>query len=113
MKADLNRVEDIVAELEHKEDIQKEKRMVKQIIQKDHENRPKKLGRYRFEEPTKAVLLSEELPKNLRSLQVVVDPVKERFLSLQKRNIIEVRFKAKPQQRGFGRKVINRKNMEL
>jgi len=36
-------------------------------------------------------MLSDELPENLRKMRSDHDPVLERFNSLQKRNIIEVR----------------------
>lgn len=37
------------------------------------------------------VLLTEELPKTLRSLSSSVDPLADRLHSLQTRNIVEVR----------------------
>ncbi len=69
-----HRIDEIVKELEHTDEILKERLMVREIAQKDNENRTKKLGRYKFEEPKKAVLLTEELPKNLRSLPVSKPP---------------------------------------
>jgi len=114
MKKDLERLEEIVQTLDNREDVLQERRDLKEIVKKDKENIPKKLGKYRFEDPPTAVLLSEELPKNLRSIPVVIDPFKERFQSFQKRNIIEVHHKLKRRQVAkFGRKLIDRHNMEL
>jgi len=59
----------------------------------------KHLGGEKYQKPEVEVLLTDELPENLRKLKSEHDPVLERFKSLQKRNIIEVRSR-----KGFYRK---------
>jgi hypothetical protein len=65
------RLDDIVKKLDHKEEVLKERKQLKEVVKRDKEDQPKKLGKYRFEDPPTAVLLTEQLPKNLRSLPVV------------------------------------------
>uniref|UniRef100_A0A670ZXT4 Ribosome biogenesis protein NOP53 n=1 Tax=Pseudonaja textilis TaxID=8673 RepID=A0A670ZXT4_PSETE len=52
---------------------------------------PKRLGRLKYEEPDVDVQLSSELAESLRTLRPEGSILKDRFKSLQKRNIIEPR----------------------
>ncbi|CAF3114271.1 unnamed protein product [Rotaria sp. Silwood2] len=79
-------------ELKHKQ--RKEKRKI------DYENREnygtKKFGRYKFEEADLDLNLSEEITGNLRTMKAEGNLLHDRFKSLQKRNVIETRIRAKP-----------------
>ncbi|NXC05445.1 NOP53 protein, partial [Orthonyx spaldingii] len=63
------------------------------------ESAPKRLGRARYEEPGPEVQLSEELPDSLRSLRPEGSVLRDRFKSLQRRNMIEPRERAKFKRR--------------
>jgi len=56
----------------------------------------KKFGRYRFEEADLDLNLSDEITGNLRTMKAAGNLLHDRFKSLQKRNIIETRIRAKP-----------------
>ncbi|XP_066494485.1 ribosome biogenesis protein NOP53 [Tiliqua scincoides] len=58
-------------------------------------NKPKRLGRLKYEDPDLDVQLSTELADSLRTLKPEGSILKDRFKSLQKRNIIEPRERAK------------------
>jgi len=62
-------------------------------------NKTKKLGKLKFVEPTVALKLSEELEGSLRLLKPEGHVLEDRFKSLQKRNIIEPRLRAKHVQK--------------
>jgi len=53
--------------------------------------KPKKLGRHTYQESRPEVKLAEEVPENLRQLEVEGNLFRDRFQSMQKRNIIEPR----------------------
>ncbi|XP_064359061.1 ribosome biogenesis protein NOP53 [Dromaius novaehollandiae] len=56
---------------------------------------PRRLGRLRYEAPSLEVQLSEELPESLRALKPEGSVLRDRFKSLQRRNLIEPRERAK------------------
>ncbi|XP_006037008.1 ribosome biogenesis protein NOP53 [Alligator sinensis] len=58
-------------------------------------NAPRRLGRLRYEDPDLQVQLSDELPESLRVLKPEGSLLRDRFKSLQKRNLIEPRERAK------------------
>nr|XP_060639764.1 ribosome biogenesis protein NOP53 isoform X2 [Anolis sagrei ordinatus] len=58
-------------------------------------NKPKRLGRLKYEDPDLDVQLSTELADSLRRLKPEGSILKDRFKSLQKRNLIEPRERAK------------------
>jgi hypothetical protein len=60
----------LIAEIDYKEEVSQQKREVHQQKVLEHQNKPKKLGRHKFEEDPIPVLLSEQLPGNLRNLKV-------------------------------------------
>ncbi|CAF0928341.1 unnamed protein product [Rotaria sordida] len=66
----------------------------------DYENREKygtkKFGRYKFEDADLDLNLSDEITGNLRTMKTEGNLLHDRFKSLQKRNIIETRIRAKP-----------------
>ncbi|XP_075774102.1 ribosome biogenesis protein NOP53 [Pelodiscus sinensis] len=57
--------------------------------------KPRRLGRLRYEEPDLEVQLSTELAESLRTLKPEGSVLRDRFKSLQKRNLIEPRERAK------------------
>ena len=59
----------------------------------------KQLGKLRYETKQPSVLLQDELPKNLRALPATDSLLQDRFESLQERNMIEVRQRAKAPRR--------------
>ncbi|XP_074872555.1 ribosome biogenesis protein NOP53 [Carettochelys insculpta] len=56
---------------------------------------PRRLGRLKYEEPDLEVQLSTELAESLRTLKPEGSILRDRFKSLQKRNLIEPRERAK------------------
>ncbi|CAF3499714.1 unnamed protein product [Rotaria sp. Silwood1] len=80
------------------EDVKHKQRQEKRKI--DYENREKygtkKFGRYKFEEADLELNLSDEITGNLRTMKTEGNLLHDRFKSLQKRNIIETRIRAKP-----------------
>lgn len=90
----LGRVGQMVSEIKKQTKVLK----VRQEVERAHEeSRPRKLGRLKYEAHRPEVLLTEELPANLRSLPAV--PAREglmndRFKSMEARNLIEPRKQA-------------------
>ncbi|KAK3513536.1 hypothetical protein QTP70_016471 [Hemibagrus guttatus] len=68
------------------------KRKAKQEAQKAL---PRRLGKLKFQDPDLEVQLSDELAGSLRTLKPEGSVLKDRFKSLQKRNLIEPRERAK------------------
>ncbi|XP_034975758.2 ribosome biogenesis protein NOP53 [Zootoca vivipara] len=62
---------------------------------KAEENKPKRLGKLKYEDPDLDVQLSTELAESLRTLKPEGSILKDRFKSLQKRNLLEPRERAK------------------
>lgn len=71
---------------------QQEKRKISKI---EHLKKTKKLGPKKFSEPLSEFKRPHELKKNLRCLNPEGSILTDRFHSLQKRNIIETRVKAR------------------
>jgi len=80
-----------------------QKQILLDEIKLHKESIPKKLGKEKFVEDDIDVLLSEELPGALRKLDPTTDLLHDRFKSLQRRNIIEVRNQ-KPYHRKYSLK---------
>jgi nucleolar protein 53 len=55
----------------------------------------KQMSRHKFKEPDRDFNLASELKGNIRNLKTEGDLLKDRFKSLQKRNVIETRVKQK------------------
>ncbi|CAF1264523.1 unnamed protein product, partial [Adineta ricciae] len=86
-----------------RKEVDKETQEHGQLLQEreiKYENRKnygtKKFGRYRFEEADLDLNLSDEITGNLRTMKAEGNLLHDRFKSLQKRNIIEPRVRAKP-----------------
>jgi len=72
------------------------------------ENKPKRLGKYKFVEGPTDVQLSDELSGSLRKLKPEGSLVRDRFKSLQRRNIIETRNRVLPRRRYKRKDVVRR-----
>ncbi|XP_050187019.1 ribosome biogenesis protein NOP53 [Myiozetetes cayanensis] len=75
------------------------RRNLRELRQKQREREPKRLGRTRYEDAGPEVQLSQELPESLRSLRPEGHVLRDRFKSLQRRNLIEPRERAKFKRR--------------
>ena len=69
----------------------------KRLAQEDHHNKyeTKRIGRLRYEEPELDLKLSSELTSSLRTLKPEGNILTDRYKSLQKRNLIEPRVRAR------------------
>eukprot|EP00029_Vermamoeba_vermiformis_P008058 TRINITY_DN3665_c0_g1_i1.p1 TRINITY_DN3665_c0_g1~~TRINITY_DN3665_c0_g1_i1.p1 ORF type:complete len:420 (-),score=154.32 TRINITY_DN3665_c0_g1_i1:44-1303(-) len=83
----------ILEEFKEQDETRKERQKYKARIKANAEYKTKKLGPIAFAADPTAVVLTEELPSKLRQVQPKVDLLRDRYLSLQKRNIIEPRIK--------------------
>ncbi|XP_028274689.1 ribosome biogenesis protein NOP53 isoform X2 [Parambassis ranga] len=81
---------------EHKTKSRQIKRKTQQEAQKAQ---PRRLGKLKFQAPDMEVQLSDELAGSLRQLKPEGSILKDRFKSLQKRNLIEPRERAKFKRR--------------
>ncbi|XP_048378581.1 ribosome biogenesis protein NOP53 [Stegostoma tigrinum] len=81
-----------VKELEQKLAKRKAERVEKRKVEA---NKPRRLGRLKYEDPDLDVKLSDELTGTLRALKPEGSILADRFKSLQKRNLIEPRIRAK------------------
>ncbi|XP_038641968.1 ribosome biogenesis protein NOP53 [Scyliorhinus canicula] len=92
---DLFRLRSIKGEVNQLE-LKLEKRKVKRKAkQKAEANKPRRLGHLKYEDPDLEVKLSDELAGTLRVLKPEGSILSDRFKSLQKRNLIEARIRAK------------------
>ncbi|NXS86307.1 NOP53 protein, partial [Erpornis zantholeuca] len=75
------------------------RKLLRERRRRQRESAPKRLGRLRYEELGPEVQLSEELPDSLRRLRPEGSVLRDRFKSLQRRNMIEPRERAKFRRR--------------
>ncbi|XP_066426776.1 ribosome biogenesis protein NOP53 [Molothrus aeneus] len=75
------------------------RRLLREQRRRLRETAPKRLGRLRYEEPELEVQLSEEIPESLRSLRPQGNLLRDRFRSLQRRNVLEPRLRARFKRR--------------
>nr|XP_020442079.1 glioma tumor suppressor candidate region gene 2 protein isoform X2 [Monopterus albus] len=85
-----------IRQQEQKTKAKQKQRKAKQEAQKAQ---PRRLGRLKFQAPDLEVQLSDELAGTLRRLKPEGSVAKDRFKSLQKRNLIEPRERAKFKRR--------------
>lgn len=95
LKAQLDKLPEILQEIEAKEGELQQKRKIMEMKKRTEpaDVRTKKLGPNRFEEPEPDYLRTDQLPDSLRKLNNAnkFSLLRDRFQSLQKRNIIEPR----------------------
>jgi len=104
---DINRLPEIMKEIEMKEAEIVQEKEHKERIKEEYKSKPKKLGKYNFEDVPEDVLLTSEIPSTLRALKAQGNIYTDRFQSLQKRNIIEPRKLVKFRRR-YDRKVFEK-----
>merc|ERR1712142_1040305 len=95
LKKELNKSQEKSAELQAK----------REELKLLEESKPKRLGKHKYTEGDTDVLLSEELVATLRELKPDGNLLKDRFRSLQRRNIIEPRNRVLPHTK-YKRKVV-------
>ncbi|XP_054855602.1 ribosome biogenesis protein NOP53 [Eublepharis macularius] len=71
------------------------RKRAREAKRKAEADKPKRLGRLKYEDPDLDLQLSTELAESLRTLKPEGSILKDRFKSLQKRNLIEPRERAK------------------
>ncbi|XP_038129073.1 ribosome biogenesis protein NOP53 [Cyprinodon tularosa] len=89
----------IKASIRQQEEKTKSKRMQRKAKQEAQKAQPRRLGKLKFQAPDLDVQLSDELAGSLRRLKPEGSILKDRFKSLQKRNLIEPRERAKFKRR--------------
>eukprot|EP00041_Stephanoeca_diplocostata_P000625 m.15773 g.15773 ORF g.15773 m.15773 type:complete len:498 (-) comp10816_c0_seq2:3160-4653(-) len=99
MENDVYKLRSLKKELTAHEKKMQQREEIKKEKSKAALAEPRKLGSQVFRKPKAVFQLSEELTGTLRGAKTVVDPVKERFLSMQKRNQLEVREPVKRRRR--------------
>ncbi|XP_051521636.1 ribosome biogenesis protein NOP53-like isoform X2 [Myxocyprinus asiaticus] len=85
----------IHASLKERELMTKRRQAQRKALQEAQKSMPRRLGRLKFQAPDLDVQLSNELASSLRGLKPEGSILKDRFKSLQKRNLIEPRERAK------------------
>ncbi|NWS15289.1 NOP53 protein, partial [Pachyramphus minor] len=81
--------------LRQRQERERERRRLRQLRRSQRDTEPRRLGRARYEDAGPEVQLSEELPESLRTLRPEGHVLRDRFKSLQRRNMIEPRERAK------------------
>lgn len=94
-KNEMKRLKSCKKEVAKIELMRRERAARKADIKDRFKNKPKKLGRLKYEEPDLEVKLTDELQGSLRLLKPEGHLLEDRFKSLQRRNIIEPRKRAK------------------
>ncbi|XP_069003603.1 ribosome biogenesis protein NOP53 [Embiotoca jacksoni] len=92
----LRSIKSSIKQQEQKTKTEQIKRKAKQEAQK---SQPRRLGKLKFQAPDLEVQLSDELAGSLRQLKPEGSILKDRFKSMQKRNLIEPRERAKFKRR--------------
>lgn len=89
----------IKASINKQDQTTKAKQIQRKLKQEAQKSQPRRLGRLKFQAQDKEVQLSDELAGSLRRLKPEGSVLKDRFKSLQKRNLIEPRERAKFKRR--------------
>ncbi|XP_037533996.1 ribosome biogenesis protein NOP53 isoform X2 [Nematolebias whitei] len=89
----------IKASIKQQEQKTKKKQIQRKAKQEAQKAQPRRLGKLKFQAPDLEVQLSDELAGSLRQLKPEGSILKDRFKSLQKRNLIEPRERAKFKRR--------------
>jgi len=85
-------IEEEKKEYENMNKLLEERKRLKDLKKKQNENKPKRLGKEKIQETDIEVLLPDEVPKSLREIKPpTTSLLEDRFLSFQKRNMIEPR----------------------
>lgn len=98
-KQQLFQLRSIQATLKRGEQQTRERVAQRKANQEAEKSMPRRLGRLRFQAQDLEVQLSDEIPGSLRTLKPEGSVLKDRFKSMQKRNMIEPRERAKFKRR--------------
>jgi len=102
---DILRLKTLRKEIKKTQDQSAEAQAKRKAIESLQEGKPKRLGKQKFLEPETDVVTSDELVATLRELKPDGNLLKDRFKSLQRRNIIEPRNRVLPHTK-YKRKVV-------
>ncbi|XP_078676392.1 ribosome biogenesis protein NOP53-like isoform X1 [Branchiostoma floridae x Branchiostoma belcheri] len=105
---EVNRLKTIKKEINALEKKKEERQKKRADIRAQNADKPKRLSRHKYEEPFPEFKLSEELVGTLREFKPEGSVLKDRFKSLQRRNILETRVKAKRQKK-YKKKYVEKK----
>jgi len=100
------RVKSLKKELTKEEERTKENQARKEKEKEEKKANPTQLSNYKYEPQEEELKLSEELTGNLRSLVPEGSLLEDRFKSMQRRNMIEVRVKQRT------KRILKRKKVE-
>ncbi|XP_072249071.1 ribosome biogenesis protein NOP53 [Leuresthes tenuis] len=98
-KQQLFQLRSIKTSIKQQEQNTKTKQIKRKAKQEAEKAQPRRLGKLKFQAPDLEVQLSDELAGSLRQLKPEGSILKDRFKSLQKRNLIEPRERAKFKRR--------------
>ncbi|CAB1347724.1 unnamed protein product [Coregonus sp. 'balchen'] len=98
-KQQLFQLRSIQATLKRREQRTRERVAQRKANQEAEKSMPRRLGRLKFQAQDLEVQLSDEIPGSLRTLKPEGSVLKDRFKSMQKRNMIEPRERAKFKRR--------------
>lgn len=89
-RADMHKLKVINSNIENEQANQLERK--KRELQKKTmlENQPKRLGKLKFEEPDAIVNMAQDISGNLKNIRKAGNLLADRFVSLQRRNILPV-----------------------
>ncbi|KAJ3358629.1 Glioma tumor suppressor candidate region protein 2 [Kappamyces sp. JEL0680] len=96
----INKIKELEQDINNKEETQRQKKLLRdQYLSYLADTKTKRLGRHVFQPASMEIQLTDELADSLRTLKPEGSLVKDRFLSLQARNIIEPRVPVRPRRR--------------
>ncbi|CDQ70413.1 unnamed protein product [Oncorhynchus mykiss] len=98
-KQQLFQLRSIQATLKRREQRTRERVAQRKANQEAEKSMPRRLGRLKFQAQDLEIQLSDEIPGSLRTLRPEGSVLKDRFKSMQKRNMIEPRERAKFKRR--------------
>merc|ERR1712233_130442 len=109
---EISRLNSIKKELKSEEAMGAENEEKRKVAKEDRMAGPLKLSNYNYEPQEIEIKLSEELTGNLRNLKQEGSLLEDRFKSMQRRNMIEVRVKQKTVKR-LKRKTFEKKSHKM
>merc|ERR1712154_519871 len=95
MGIEISRLKSIKKELKSEEALAAENEEKRKVAKEEKMSGPLKLSNYNYEPQEIEIKLSDELTGNLRNLEQEGSLLEDRFKSMQRRNMIEVRVKQK------------------
>merc|ERR1712013_658164 len=111
-ETEISRLKSIKRELKSEEAVAAENEEKRKVAKEEKMAGPLKLSNYNYEPQEIEIKLSEELTGNLRNLKQEGSLLEDRFKSMQRRNMIEVRVKQKTVKR-LKRKKFEKKGRKM